>query len=184
MCHFSTGCLGCPKVQAQNRGRGDGQGVKVRLSGNWGPHPLASLCTPALPGLGAKGTWHRPCSLGSDTGSLDCQPVGVSSLAGPPYLRCRGVGVTKLRVGHGERGPGPAGGPAGSCAGTGAVRPRLPGRGLLGAGGEAGEPVSASTRSANFSNPAGECAAAAASILLASQSRASRGLWDRAASQR
>lgn len=50
--------------------------------------------------------------------------------------------------------------------------------------GEAEERVNSSTCPANFSNPVGKGAAAAAASLLASHSRASRGLWDQLTSQR
>lgn len=82
----------------------------------------------------------RPCSLGSDTGSPDSPPAGVSgrvpcTLMRPPYLGCGGIRVSKLRVGHGGQRLGPVGGAGGVLrAEAGVVRPLLRGRRLLGAG--------------------------------------------------
>lgn len=61
----------------------------------------------------------------------------LPTLPGPrgesPYLGSRGVGVSKLRVGHGGRGPGRTGGAGRTLrAGAGVVPPLLPGCRLLG----------------------------------------------------
>lgn len=88
-----------------------GFGVEVKLSASSPLLPSVFLGSPALPAERGAGParWKRYRPAGS-------RPSSASGLAGPPYLGRRRVGVPELRVGHGERGPGPAGGPAGSCA--------------------------------------------------------------------
>lgn len=45
------GALGALRCSLRT-GEGGWRGVKVKLSGNWGPHPLACLSTPVLPRAG------------------------------------------------------------------------------------------------------------------------------------
>lgn len=138
LCHVSPRSLGSSGAKPQSPGWCV---VKVKVGEMPAPPALQILSVPPLsPGLGARSARHRPCSLASDTGSLDGPPAGVSgrvprTLARPPYLGCGGIGVSKLRVGHGGRRPGPAGEAGGVLrAVAGGVRPLLRGRRLLGAG--------------------------------------------------
>lgn len=96
--------------------------VEVKLSASSPLLPSVFLGSPALPAERGTGPdrWKRHRIAGS-------LPAGASGLAGPLYLGRRRVGVSELRVGHGERGPGPAGGPAGSCARGPAGRSRCSG---------------------------------------------------------
>ena len=75
----------------------------------------------------------------------------MAGLAGPPYLGCRGVGVPKLRVGHGGPGAGGRGRQGPERGGRrGAATARGP-RASRHWEGEAEEPVNAATSSVNFS---------------------------------
>lgn len=120
--HVYPGSLGSPGAQPQSPGGGGGQTKR-----DMGPCQSDFLSASALPRVGREGYVAQTL--------LTVRRQRVAGLAGPPYLGCRGVGVPKLRVGHGGRGPGSTGGAGGVLReGDGVARPLLRGRRLLGAG--------------------------------------------------
>lgn len=167
LCHVCLESLGSSGAKPRTRG-----GVRVRVrvgvgikqSGRNGAPARQTVSAPLRSaGLGAREERAAQARVrGSDAAGPHRPPARVSRRAPAPrkapYLGCGGIRVSKLRVGHGARGPGPAGG-AGEVLRRGGRRgaatapgPPAPRRWE----GEAEEPVTSSTRPANFSNPVGK----------------------------